>query len=384
MPPIKQQMRILSLLLAAALLIGCQTGPVRDLKNTSDTRNLTSEENRSWSAGKKLDSAISKQNILYNDILLTSYIQGIADKLYPEFKNTLTLKLIDSPDLNAFALPNGSIYFNVGLLARLDNESQLATIVAHEVSHFVRQHSLKQRRSTNNVLTAGMAITLLTGIPFSGELLAVSAISGYSQSLETEADELGFERLINNGYDPAEAKKTFEHLLKEVETLEIDQPFFFASHPRLEERIKNFEKLANNSNKKGGLKNDAVYLNKTRQARADILERYLSLHRYKTLILMLEDKENLQRYPSYASYYLGEAYRFRGDKKDIDHAQRAYQKAISAAPEYAPSYRALGILQMKAGENQASLDNLQTYLGLAPKAKDRTYIEQYIKQMRQS
>ena len=374
-------MRLFPLLLVITLLAGCPTGPVRDLKTTADTQNLTPEENRVWSAGKRFDELIAKQDILYKDTALTAYVQGIADKLYPELKSTIHIRLIDSPDLNAFALPNGSVYFNIGMLARLDNESQLATIVAHEISHFLRQHALKQRSSTNTLITAGMAITLLTGIPLTGELIAVTAISGHSQSMESEADQLGFKRLIAKGYDPSQAQVTFEHLLKEVETLEIDQPYFFSSHPRLEERIKNFKRLTAEASKKDGIKNAKEYLDQTKQARTDILQRYLELHRFKTLILMLDNDDHKWRYPIYAPYYLGEAYRLRGEEGDISLAQHAYLRTIDAAPEFAPSYRALGILQMKEKQYQEALGNFRTYLTLDPKAKDRAYIEQYIKQI---
>jgi len=374
-------MRFLSLFLTAVLLTGCQTGPVRDIQSTADTHNLTPEENRVWGAGKRFDALIAKQDILYKDADLTAYVQNIADKLHPELKGTIKIRLIDSPDLNAFALPNGSVYFNIGMLARLDNESQLATIVAHETSHFLRQHALKRRNSTNTLITAGMAITLLTGIPLSGELIAVSAISGYSQSMESEADQLGFERLIANGYDPSQAQVTFEHLLKEVETLEIDQPYFFSSHPRLEERIESFKQLTAETSKKEGIQNAKKYLDQTKQVRADMLQRYLELHRYKTLILMLENSDHKWHYPIYAPYYLGEAYRLRDEEGDVLLAQRAYRRAISEDPEFAPSYRALGILQMKEKQHKESLGNFRSYLTLNPKAKDRAYIEQYIKQM---
>lgn len=374
-------MRLFSLLLVISLLAGCQTRPVRDLTTTAETQNLTLEENRVWSAGKRFDELIAKQDILYKDSKLTTYVQNIADQLHPELKGTIRIQLIDSPDLNAFALPNGSVYFNIGMLARLDNEAQLATIVAHETSHFLRQHALKQRNSTNTLITAGMAITLLTGIPLSGELIAVSAISGYSQSMESEADQLGFERLIATGYDPSQAQVTFEYLLEEVETLEIDQPYFFSSHPRLEERIESFKQLTAEASKQDGIQNAKEYLDQTQQARTDMLQRYLELHRYKTLILMLDNDKHKWRYPIYAPYYLGEAYRLRGEEGDVLLAQRAYRQAIYAAPEFAPSYRALGILQMKKKQHQESLRNFRTYLTLDPKAKDRAYIEQYIKQM---
>ena len=95
------------------------------------------------------------------------------------------VRIYDSTELNAFALPNGSIYFNIGLLARIENEAQLATILAHEAAHFIEKHSFRQRVSSKNY-----AAFAVSGIPFS-RLVAVSSISGFSQDLEREADKKG-------------------------------------------------------------------------------------------------------------------------------------------------------------------------------------------------
>ncbi len=373
--------RFLILCLLAFLLAGCNTLPVRSLSSTSDAKAFNDEEGRVWAAANDFDLALKKQGAIYGDESLQAYIQSVGERLFPEFQGVVKYSILDSPDLNAFALGNGSIYINTGMLARLDNEAQLATILAHEVTHFKEQHNLKNRRNINTSAVAGLGITLLTGIPLSGQLLASTAISGYSQDLEREADRFGYSRLVEKGYEPAESVKTFEHLLAEVKALDIDQPFFFSSHPRLEERISSFKKLNEKTEHAGRETGAARYLRNTERLRGEILDRYLDLRQDKILILMLEGGGRSHRYPDYWPYFLGEAYRQRGQDGDLDRATDAFKQAIVNAPEYAPTYRAMGILCMKQGRDDSALLNFKRYLGLKPDAEDSEYIAQYIKSM---
>jgi predicted Zn-dependent protease len=376
-------MRLALYILIPLLLLGCVSGPVREFESSADANQLTEGEDRMWHQAGKMDDVIRKRHLIYEAPEVTAYVQEIVDQLYPEFKGTVRVRLFNSPDLNAFVLPNGSIYVNIGLLGRMENEAQLATVLAHEVSHFKYQHSLKQRNSVDAIFAAGIGFEVLTGIPFSGAILMNSVLSNYSKSHEREADQEGFRRLLAAGYDPAEASKTFEILLQEVKTLDIDQPFMFASHPRLEERIASFEELAADGDHSGAKKNRKTFLHQTGQVREDILERYLALHRYKTLIQMLEEGYSSQRYPNYAHFYLGEAYCQRGEEEDAQLAEQAYRQAMNAAPGFAPSYRGLGVLQLKQGNKSAALKNLRKYLVMAPNAADRGYVEAYIASLQQ-
>lgn len=367
--------------LVMLLLAGCNTLPVRSISSASDAKAANDEEGRIWVAANDFDLALAKQGALYADELLQAYVQSVGDKLFPEFQGVVRYHVLDSPDLNAFALGNGSIYINTGMLARLDNEAQLATILAHEVTHFKEQHNLKNRRNVNASATAGLGITLLTGIPLSGQLFTSTAISGYSQELEREADVFGHARLVAKGYAPAESVKTFEHLLAEVKALDIQQPFFFSSHPRLEERIASFRELNEKAGRSSDVTGSTRYLTNTRKPRDEILQRYLDMRQDKILILMLEGAANHSRYPEYWPYFLGEAYRHRGQEGDLERAAQAYQQAVALAPDYAATYRALGILQMRQERAEAALANFQRYLELHPSAEDSGYIAQYIESL---
>ena len=370
--------------LAIPLLVGgCAGGKVRTFQQAADTAQLTDAESRGWHAARELDRLWRHKGLIYDDPQLTVYLQSIADRLYPEFRGTVRVQLIDSPELNAFALPNGNIYLNIGLVARMRNEAQLATVIGHEISHFTHQHSLQKRDAADSAAVAGMMVTLATGIPASGQLLVAGAMSGYSQDMEREADQLGFERLVQQGYDPNEAAEVFRLMLEEVEALDIEQPFMYSSHPKLTERIATMSRLAAAQPPNGNRKNTEQFVQHTQGLREVVLDRYLATRRYKTLILILENRALRLRYPDNADYYLAEAYRQRGEEGDATLAEHAYRQALTLAPGFAASHRGLGLLLMQQGDKMQAIEHLSRYLALSPEAADAGYIRGYIAKLKE-
>jgi len=336
------------------------------------------DERRVWSQAEELNQLIARGNVIYPDPALTAYAQGVMDRLFPEFKGSIRVTLLKSPQLNAFALPDGRIYVNIGMLARFQNEAQLATVLAHEGTHFTNRHSaLNQKSLKDNAALATFGSML--GVPILPQLVAVSSMLGFSRELETEADQVGFQRLTQSGYDVREAPRVFEHLMREVKAEDIKEPFFFATHPKLKDRVDNMTRLSAQALGGGDGSSRADYARNVHQARLDNLDNMLSMGRAKQALIMLEEAAHAAELPPYAPYYLGEAYRLRGEKGDLDQAEAAYRKAIAAAPQFPPSYRALGVVLLKAGKNVDAAASFERYLALAPEAADRKYVESYLR-----
>jgi predicted Zn-dependent protease len=365
------------------ILAGCQTVPSPPFQSMPNPSALPQEEVGIWRDAQDLDRKLEQSGAIYPDQEATQYVQHVMDRLYPEFNGRIHVHILRTPTLNAFALPDGSVYIHLGLLARLDNEAQLATVLAHEGIHFTNRHALKEHENVKT--TAGILQVTAMTVPIAGLVampLASSAVYGYSRDRESEADALGYLRLVHAGYDPSEAPKTFEHLAAEVKVLKIDEPFFFASHPRLMERIESFRQL-NGARLTGGYVGAAEYRTAMREVKLAALQADLARERYQSVLLVLEDETARQYYPPEASYYLGEAYRERGGAGDGAHAEHAYLDAIKGAPQFAPPYRALGISCMKRNDYPAAGMYLKRYLALAPDAADHAYIEKYYQQVSQ-
>ena len=368
-----------NLLLAFIMLwlAGCQSAPVKPMNSIDDTRQLDAEEGRLWHSADELDQQLERADYLHEDEELRVYIMSVMQRLYPEYGDAIRVRVVSSPSLNAFALPNGSIYINTGMLVRLDNEAQLATVLAHEGVHFTHKHSWQQRRNVKNSTAFSTGFGMLTGIPALGDLMALSSMLGFSRDMEREADAEGFQRLAAAGYNVTQAPVTFEHLLAEVEALDIDEPYFFSTHPALEDRIESFNELVQQHGTTNGYRGEQTYRLQVADLQLELLQDYLELGQYQSVLLILERPEAFVRYPQSAWYYLGEAYRLRGEEEDTERSATAYATAIRLVPEFAPSWRAMGLYYMKQDDAEQAESHFDRYLELMPDASDRAYIELY-------
>lgn len=370
--------RVPILLLAGVLAFPARAAEVTPWAGAEETRDVGGAEKNLWQEAEEFDRALLRAGKVNADPALTAYLQGILDRLYPEFRGRLTVRLLNAPHLNAFALPNGSLYVNAGLIARFENEAQLATVLAHEGAHFIHRHSLQQAERVRNAAAFALVVGML-GVPLVGDLVALSSMFGYSREHEREADSVGFRRLVAAGYSVHESIRTFEHLQEEIKAADIKEPFFFASHPRLQERIDSFRDLV----KDGG--NGEVgrerFIEATSGLRLASIAADLAAYRYKQIILVLAKPERRREFPPEASYYLGEAYRLRNEAGDDAAAEREFNIALETAPQFAPTYRALGLLHYKRGQTADAVRHLRRYLELAPDATDRSFVEYYIRLM---
>lgn len=370
-------------MLSAALLAGPYVRADDDVapyRDGADARPTLAEEDRVWAEGEEGEKGLVKSGHVHADSALSAYLQEVMDRLYPEFAGKIRVRVANDSGLNAFALPQGAIFFNMGLLARLENEAQMATILAHEGAHFTHRHAFKSVRSAKGLSGFALTAGLLAGGggALLGSLAAISSMSGFSQDAEREADRLGFERMARAGYDARESVKGFQLLADEVEALDIEEPFFFASHPRLRQRIESFEALIAGHAGPAGEVGEARFSALTHGLREQWLQAQIGEGKPKSVIHVLSNPAMLGRYPAHAAYYLGEAYRQRGEEGDAEKALAAWRRAVEQAPEFAPSYRALGVQAMKQHEWLPAQANLKRYLALAPRARDTAYVHAYL------
>ena len=222
---------------------------------TGATVELQDDEKRLWNRAAEEQRRLDRSGVIYDDPQLKAYLNEVARKLTPEkVKRTefsFKVSVIKNPLLNAFSLPNGAIYIHTGILARIENEAQLATLLGHEMSHVIQRHALENFRNVHNTAAALATFQLAASgagrfAPIAGllgSLGAMAAVSGYSQNSEAEADRLGLEIVVRAGYDPRESPKIFEQLQKETREPERDEPFLFGSHPQLQDRYDNYAEI---------------------------------------------------------------------------------------------------------------------------------------------
>jgi predicted Zn-dependent protease len=239
------------LLLVAVALADCAQNPVSgrsDLVLVSETEEIA--------IGRREDPKIREQYGVYNNPALQQYVSGIGHGLAkashrPGIKYHFLV--MDSPEVNAFALPGGYIYVTRGLIAYLNSEAELAAVLGHELGHVTARHSVKQITAAT---AAGVGATVLQiFVPETRGAVGDNAVnvvgsallSGYGREHELEADRLGAEYLARTGYDP-QAMVRVVGVLKDQESLDARiakaegrEPRryhgLFASHPDNDTRL---------------------------------------------------------------------------------------------------------------------------------------------------
>ena len=173
------------------LFLGCASVNIPNA--TEAGYSLEDDERRLCKRAEEYIEIIDKTDSVYEDAAFETYLNNLANGLLPqEAKNNgivISIKVLKDPALNAFALPNGRIYVHTGIIAAAENEEQLAGLLAHEITHVLNRHAIKQMRS----LTNKSALFSVVGIPIAiaggnlgsilTQLATISSIFGYSQQL---------------------------------------------------------------------------------------------------------------------------------------------------------------------------------------------------------
>lgn len=363
---------------------------------TSPNFTPAEDEKRIWLRSQEEEKKINESGMVYSDRELEAYLNSIGKKLQPAVayqRIPFRIIVLRNPYSNAFAYPNGVIYVHTGMLSRMDNEAQLATVLAHEMTHATHRHQLRGFRSLQNktAFFASMRSTVgslpavgdLTNIL--GEIGTVAAITGHSRELETEADMEGLKLMINAGYDAREAPKLFQHIRAELEEEGIREPFFFGSHPRLKDRADNYEQfLKRHNGLTKGADNADIFRRELAGAILDNASLDLKAGRFRSAQRGAAKYVSIKPRDAKGYYLMGEIFRQRGEKGDIEEARKHFQKSISFDASYPEPYKGIGLLYFKSGQASLAEKAFKSYLSLAPKASDRSYIEDYLAQCKQA
>jgi predicted Zn-dependent protease len=232
----KARLSSLSVLVAVMLATaGCGSGGIGGGGSVS----LEDE----WRLGDQLAQEVRSQVHLSNDAELVSYVRSVGERIHaqtPLANLPFDFQVVDDPSINAFALPGGHVYVNSGLIAQADHANELAGVLAHEISHVVARHSIKQMEKAQGINALGSI--LLGQNPSQVSVLLANVLAGgtmarFSRADEKQADDLGLQYMVAAGYNPNGMVTMFQKLL----ALEKGSPNavekFFLDHPVTQDRI---------------------------------------------------------------------------------------------------------------------------------------------------
>jgi hypothetical protein len=195
--------------------------------------------------GKQLAQEVEREAKVIDDPIIAEYVNRVGQNLVrnSDAKVPFTIKVLDTEEVNAFALPGGFFFVNSGLILKADSESELAGVMAHEIAHVAARHGTKQATRGDIAQIATIPLIFMGGwagyaIRQGAGLAIPMGFLTFSRAFEREADYLGLQYMYKAGYDPT----SFVDFFEKIQTLEKKKPGsvakVFSTHPMTDDRIK--------------------------------------------------------------------------------------------------------------------------------------------------
>ncbi|CDM66999.1 M48 family metallopeptidase [Pyrinomonas methylaliphatogenes] len=210
--------------------------------NTGIFAKMSGSLEKEVALGRQLAAEVDREAKFIDDPVITEYINRVGQNLvlHSDAKVPFTIKVIDSDEVNAFALPGGFFYVNKGLILAADNEAELAGVMAHEIAHVAARHTMEQLAKAR-LAEIGLIAGIFLGIPpiaYDAANLGLGlGFLKFSRSAEEEADRLGAQYLWAAGYDPNALATMFEKLAAKEKKKPGTISRLFSTHPPSVERL---------------------------------------------------------------------------------------------------------------------------------------------------
>jgi predicted Zn-dependent protease len=402
---------------------GCATSRLPPISASGPDFEPLRDERELWQRSREEERKLVAEAAVYDDPLLVDYLEGIVSRLNPpamavnpEIRYRVTV--IEDPTLNAFAYPHGSLFVHTGLLARMESEAELATVLGHEMSHVEGRHMLRFRRAARNRQIGWSVAAVAAAVILAGEqgeayeegnwsrgarigvlsdlfvglglqLAVLAAINGYGRELEAEADEAGFAKLARAGYDPRAAPEVYRALLEEHGEPSTAEAFFFGSHPKLANRLENAEAWAAGAppvEPEAAAGDEQAFVRRIRPVVRD--DARLNLERGRLGLAEHELQRALAWMPGDPEAHLLLA-RLRFAQADAapdsasaavleGEGEAALREAVRLDPQRPEPHRELGLLAYRRGEYEEACRELGHYLEVDPDASDARTVRDYL------
>jgi predicted Zn-dependent protease len=319
--------------------------------------------------------------------------------------------VVRDPTISAFAMPSGRVYVHTGLLARLENEAQLATVLARVLA-LARMGAALERQVESARVEEGLAgmpgaiAAALAGADSGGALFSpaaeailgqrlalayAAAVTGHGRALEAEADASGLRRLVRAGYDPKQAPRAFERLRREAKIGGPVERFFLGREATLAERIETLTRLVAVDYAVAAAMTDTVtttddFVQTMATVARENARLELRMGRFRQAQEQLDRALSVAPGDALAHLYSGEGYRLRAQRArgaaDRDELARralaAYERCASLDPEIIDVARQIGLLYYQQGRVEQAREAFTRYVSRSPEAPEARRVQEYL------
>jgi predicted Zn-dependent protease len=401
--PLRRTTKLLRWFALAFALSGCASAAVVPSDAEREPVGSAADERSLWNRAAREEDRLAGSGYFLHDGPLEEYLRAVALRLLrlearesAEF--SVRVVVLRDPTLNAFAMPNGIVYVHTGLLARLDNEAQLAAILGHELAHVTGRHVLEveRRRGNQAVGAPRTAATSPVYRALASPALALAfeaAVEGYGRTLEREADAAALSRMAEARYDPSEAVRAYALLLRARRDSETVEPFLLGRRAELEERAEVTRGLL--ATRYAQLDRRALdspaepFAQRVRVAVRENAALDVRAGRFQRARTELDRVLAAERNDAVALVYYGDLYRLeaqrvRDDRATpslLDRAREKYEAAAALDPAYPEAFRQLGLLYYQSGQPGKASEAFKKYLALEPGGPDARRIREYVTEL---
>ncbi len=400
---------LLSVLTLCLIVSGCASTRLSEVKPLTHKGEmpLTEEESSLIKRSERLHNKLAVKGMIVSRRVTGDYLDQISTKIMPSIYSSRIepeFFVLKDASINAFALPNGHIYLNAGLISQLSSESELAFVMGHEVSHVVQKDGLKSLIDRKNTVVGSHIANFLTFGTGLAYLAAASSMASFSRSAELDADKNAALYLGSAGYDLAGGTVALSKLGEVKYQKEVSA---WSSHPDKVARISALEKIAVPSGQKIiSPDNNRFEQFRQRFVRISVESRLRNKQFELAEDMLLAELEQKTVHP-WLYYALGEANRLKAtdveayareyawlhDKDNneelmvtlrektsgnFEKAKNNYKKVKELDTQFSLYFRGMGLLYLEQGEEDLGRELLRQYLEYED-IKDRRYITSLIK-----
>jgi predicted Zn-dependent protease len=344
---------------------------------------LATDEGGLWALMDREETKLRRSSFVVRDAAWREYVSAIACRMGGEHCADTRVYTVRTPLFNAQMAPNGMMQIWTGLLLRVDNEAQLASVIGHEIGHYLQRHSLERLRDAQAKSAVATLFAPFGLVGLAGQLAMIGGMLAFSREQETEADRIGLALMKRNGYDPREASKVWANVRAELTAGAGGDPakrsVFWATHPGVEQRQQQLEQWAEGGS---GTLGAAEFQAQLEPLLWDLLEEELKRAQYDESLVLLERHCGARPQRGDLRWFRGEARRLRNQDGDAALALADFDAALALDKAPPQAHRSIGLIQRQQGRKAEALAAFERYLQALPGAPDAGLVQSYVSDLK--